>query len=524
MLCSLRGAIMANLLYACRFEVPIAAGLAPVLSAYSDWITRHYQQRRGLSDFSLNLASRESLPQVLPGHSLLRSIFASEKGDVVRLEWSYPSDTDPGLVWRNEVRIGAFGQFCSVEHLIWIESIDYNISPPQIALGSPSVIRRLCSDSVVQIGDMRVKATPYPLPVKGVPDFIELLQSSRRRLPIVFLSPYAGGDPSPIDAESMAQHLAGVAIVVHAQNAEATWDVADAIGRTLSCFNGAARIYWPGFTALDDPRRHPLYLGIRIENSGAAVISRAIQRSIFAVASFRFAPDSRISSIISEAEQLERVQRVEVQKASIGVDWETYALEIDTELSAAKQTITNLQAENENLKENQQVYLSARDLGDTDGDVVPAQIIIPDSVKAAVEHARQTCENLSILDSAISSAEGCPFQRPAEVLEALQDLDEVASDWGKFRKERGSGGDLRQHLIARGWGKRCSLHISNTTRARYATHYTFEYDGQRQLFEPHITLGSGDPNSCASVHFKLDERTSKIVVAHVGRHLPNTKK
>ena len=80
-----------------------------------------------------------------------------------------------------------------------------------------------------------------------------------------------------------------------------------------------------------------------------------------------------------------------------------------------------------------------------------------------------------------------------------------------------------QSMIARGWGKRCSWHISTPTKTRYKNDYTFEYGGVRRLFEPHITLGSGDPNSCASIHFVLDEETGKIVIAHVGIHLPNTK-
>jgi hypothetical protein len=43
------------------------------------------------------------------------------------------------------------------------------------------------------------------------------------------------------------------------------------------------------------------------------------------------------------------------------------------------------------------------------------------------------------------------------------------------------------------------------------------------LFEPHITIGSGDANSCASIHFLFDQKREKMIVGHVGKHLPNTK-
>jgi hypothetical protein len=461
------------------------------------------------------------VPALPTGHSIVRNLFVSGRGRVVRLQWAYP-DSDPGLEWQNEVRIGAFEKTCSVEHLISINSIDYRIAPARLALGSPAVIRQLCSESAVQIGDMQVRATPYPLYTDNVDKFLELLQSPDRRLPIVFVAPYSNGDANALDASSTAQNLAGVGIVVEVRDPEATWDIAEAIGKYHSCFNGGARIYWPGFTTKEEPRSHRLYVATRIETFGPDAIARSIQRSIFSVAAFRFFPDPQISDVIREAEQTERAQRVEVQKASSGDDWEIYALELDEKLTGANQIISDLEAENRNLKANQQVFLSVGAFGEAEDEVASEEITPPESVEAAVDRAR-TCKNLVILDSAFDASRKSPFQRPVEVLEALHDLDDIAEDWLKRRNATGSGGDLLQHLKNRGWGKRSSMHISGTTRTKYREHYEFEYDGKRELFEPHITIGSGDPNSCASIHFHLDQTRGKIIIGHVGRHLPNTK-
>ena len=67
------------------------------------------------------------------------------------------------------------------------------------------------------------------------------------------------------------------------------------------------------------------------------------------------------------------------------------------------------------------------------------------------------------------------------------------------------------------------MRISDTTRGKYGNRYKFEYNGEKQIFEPHITIGAGDPNSCASIHFILDGVKKMVVVGYVGRHLPNTK-
>ena len=118
-------------------------------------------------------------------------------------------------------------------------------------------------------------------------------------------------------------------------------------------------------------------------------------------------------------------------------------------------------------------------------------------------------------ESALEAARKSPFKRPREILDALTSLDEIAAG--------GASGDILRQLKERGWGKRSSMHISATTKKTYGKHYQFEYDGKIQYFEPHITLGSGAANSCASIHYLIDHERGKIVIGHVGRHLPNTK-
>lgn len=304
-----------------------------------------------------------------------------------------------------------------------------------------------------------------------------------------------------------------MAVVVEAKSADVTWDIADRLGRPLSCFDGAARIYWPGFSIDDTPRRHPLYLASRVAAFGAGAISLAIQRSIFSVATFRFVSDPRMNAIVRAREEIERIEKLSNQKSDTNTDWEKFALDLDEELSKAKGRLTELEAENENLRANQKFVFSVEPEADAN---VSQPSREPVSNLEATEFAKLDCENLLILDSAMEAAAECPFKRPQEIYDALRDLDDIAS-----RLKNEANGDLRQQLIEKGWGKRCSMFISDTTKRRYGNSYKFEYGNERRLFEPHITLGSGDPNTCASIHFILDGQ--KIVVAHAGRHLPNTK-
>lgn len=513
---------MTRLVYATRFDVEAEDGVSEVLSKYKDWIVGNYRNRRALPEFKFD-PEVAGAPEGLPtGHLLSSSIFHDGDERAVRIRWSFPDDNDAGLRWANEMRVGQFGERCGVEHLISIESVEYSVAPTKLLFGSPRAVRDICTTSFAYVGQMQVRAAPYPLKQDGLNAFLTLLTSELRKLPVVLLSPYAGGELNQIDPVQLARNLAGVAVVVCVEDPELTWDFANQVGRQLSCFNGAARIYWPGFSRVSDARSHRLFLGSWIEQAGPVVAARTIERTIFAVAAFRYVPDSRIADLIRRTEAAER-QKLLVKKKETGDDfWADYERDL-AQLDEAEKKIEELTAENANLRANQQVFFTAG-LGGPDEHQPPeeAEELSFSSVAEAVQTAATRLSNVEILDTAISAAEASPFQRPYDIFKALTDLDEIVEAWRENYKQNGSGGDLLQHLRNRGWGKRSSMHISSTTRGRFGSHYEFEYQGKKQLFEPHVTIGAGDPNSCASIHFIFDQERLKMVVAHAGKHLPNT--
>ena len=514
---------MARLFYATRFDVAAEDGIASVLATYKDWMVEHYRSHRALPSFEFDPMA-PGQPEGLPsGHSLTSSAYQDGDERVVRILWSFPDDADAGLRWVNDVRVGQFEDRCGVEHLISIESVEYSVAPAKLLFGSPRAIRDICARVPTYIGKMQVRAEPYALKQDGLGDLLALLTSELRKLPVVLLSPYARGEANLIDAAKLARNLAGVAVVVHVKDPELTWDFADEVGRQLSCFNGAARIYWPGFSMASDPRSHRLFFGAWIEQAGPVAAARTIERAIFAVAAFRYVPDKRISDLIRRAEAVERQKVLEQQKETGDEFWEDYQKAID-KLSETEEKLVEIEAENANLKANQQVFLSATPEGsDEPSQTEMTEDLSFSSVAEALAAATPRCENLDILDTATTSAASSPFQRPYDVFRALIDLNEIVDVWSKNRDQKGSGGDLLLHLRERGWGKRSSMHISDTARGKFRSHYEFEYRGEKQLFEPHITIGAGDPNSCASIHFIFDQERLKMIVGHVGKHLPNTK-
>lgn len=413
---------MSRLVYGCRFDVPgVNAWVTTVAPRYQRWVTDRYRKSFGTAVVP-DLATGEVSGALPEGHALFLRRHSAEDAIAIELSWTFPGDH--GLLWRNLVRMAPLAECCAVEHRVELASAEYSVTPAPYAVGAPNVVRVICQREVL-VGDMRVKATVYPLPEDGIDQFVGLLQADQRRLPVVLLTPFANGEPNELDARALADHLAGVAIVAEATTPDTTRALSERLGR-LGCYDGGVRVYWPGFDSSDDLRRHPLLLGSRIGFVGPDRAGQTIERSIFSVAAFRFAPDPRISAIVAGAEAAARSERAQEVVEQGDITWEQYALEMSEQLEAVAAEAETLRRENENLKANQSVLFSFSTTADEDEDEGGPVAREPTSVAQAVDFARIDCPNLLFLESCQGSAGDSPFKRPGEIYEALTTMDKVA--------------------------------------------------------------------------------------------------
>ena len=132
-------------------------------------------------------------------------------------------------------------------------------------------------------------------------------------------------------------------------------------------------------------------------------------------------------------------------------------------------------------------------------------------------------QNILFLDSAIDSAMSCPYKDTSKIGKLISDLNEFVPQWKESKCNSDLGIDPAVYLKNRGWGKRNSSHISDTAKGKYGDEYTFTYKGNKVLFGSHITVGKRNANTCLSLHYIFDQDEEKIVIAHLGRHLPNTR-
>jgi hypothetical protein len=152
----------------------------------------------------------------------------------------------------------------------------------------------------------------------------------------------------------------------------------------------------------------------------------------------------------------------------------------------------------------------------------------PHTVADVVRMAREVASRAILyLESSIESAEKSPFKNTQRVGELLEAIDVVAARWVENKGVLGQTWEQAFGDLGFEYGAK----VSQTSKTRWKSDYEFTYEGKKRLFQRHITIGSGQPETCLSVHWDLDEddqqkdkskKRRRLVIAHCGRHLTNT--
>ncbi|HEX7300089.1 MAG TPA: hypothetical protein VF257_13915 [Solirubrobacteraceae bacterium] len=140
----------------------------------------------------------------------------------------------------------------------------------------------------------------------------------------------------------------------------------------------------------------------------------------------------------------------------------------------------------------------------------------PVNVAAALELAGEKDLHLVIHDRTTRTAAASPFERPQEVFDGLMAIDAVARRYAAGTL--GSGG-FEAAFAAE--GQSFASGISQTARTRYRAHYEMTHEGATVMMGPHLRIGSGwSPAHCARIYWYVDEKNRKLIIGHVGKHLP----
>jgi hypothetical protein len=520
-------------LFAVQFEVAGTKpdGLSdvpePLLRVVESWISDWYLFRKRIK---IEFPTAGGNVSPCQGHELtvIQEISRSGKVSHATVSWSYPDENDGNLLWHSRCEISKFDDLTEFSFQLLIESIQFYIAPVEFKLQRPRLIATLLRDFVCTHGDERLSTEPHSVSAQGIPEFVQArLMRRSRRLPIVVVSRTPVSKRCLVDPEELADGLAGMAAVYVLDDQWAGFALTDQVGKTSSCYNGAVRLYWPGF----DPAGSysPVYTPDKVSELGGR-LTESIFRQLAGISAFRFVPGPVAVDALTflgeqKTKELESIKRAAQERG----DYEQFVQMSEEENTQLKQKVVQLEAENADLRaglEISQDNLRAMWRMQESEEVrtagpVSQEEVEPESVEEAVKIAQSDlAETLIFLESAITSAKDSPFKHPKRVFQALLAMDEVCKEWRRSRRERVAIGLLEQRFSAKGFTYRPKE--SMTSRGKWANEYEAVYQGRRVSIEQHLALGKGGPDTCLRIHFCTDDAEEKYVIAHVGRHKTNT--
>ena len=389
--------------------------------------------------------------------------------------------------------------------------IDYKFSRPAIV---PMLVDAFNCHNFKQL-----KNQPEILTRDNVKDLVDALYSKHRTLPIVLVTCDMNTERPIVNAAEIAKSIVGLAHVYVCQDKLVPFKIENSIGKSMSCYGGAVRIYWPINEKGTDPRFHPIITpqrlkereGFRAKYLQIELLEKLAKESI-----------SRVAEVSPEEIQEMRL-RLKAEVLTGQNDYqelaELYAQDnerLNKDNEMLKKSEADLQSKIQTLEakivglqstlENKQVKDEDEALTDTSFRTVK------DAVKRVQEIYSE--DQLVIMGRAQKGARECLYQHPEEVFKALEWL---ATTYRNTRK-----GELKGDLIqscTNQTGLHYQPHQSKTTMGQFENEYYVEYNGGKIPLREHLRKGSSkDPRYSLSIAFFYDHAKEKVVVGFIGRH------
>lgn len=426
-----------------------------------------------------------------------------------------PADADPTLSWRTQVTLSVVDDRLMGTFRIGLGATPgalTRVSPLSYEFSSPTIVRTLLRELVSVDAGWTVSTRADAIGAADVDDLVEFLLNPKRRLPVLLVTndPATGQPVFPGSDDQMARpehelarELAGLAHVRTLSSGYASRQLTERLGRQLSVWHGAVRIYWPGLTMSDDPYAHRLWSQDRLRGLRRPLVSEL--RHWLATLSVARTPEHP-GLLAARRDQSKDIHEWAefLEGANEQLTGEMRGIQAD--LDARDAEILRLQAK-----------LDALSFGTAASSEQPEQLAEPTTVLEALNRIEEEFgDGIVFLDSARKSASDfSSYNDPGKAYRALRAVAE-ASD---AKTKGGLGKSLPDFFRERGFEYQGSNDIVKDRR--YKTSYTITYEGQRRVMEPHLKVDEAtSPDQCMRIYWWDDPAANVFVVGQVGRHLP----
>ena len=517
-------------LYAVRFEIPRTApgeekgALTTIQSLSRAWIESWYKRWKS-TDITLPGDLRSFEP--MPGHRVQAASEATDAGESCwAVIWSYPHPEDESLLWQARIVFAESSASSEFALTLQLDSKEMRLRPPELTLRSPRLVGQVASSVDCRVGPDKVAERALPLRTADIEGFVEhRLLDPDRRLPAIAVSRRAYDDEFVIDPDRLGCRLVGLAVVYSLSERGASYRLTDLMPPKLSCYNGAVRVYWPGFSRNDPPTRHPLYhpdIISKILLQGSSLEDRLFDR-LARVSAFRYV-DGPITSMVLQASKNRlrerQAKRLEQMRVGLSEEYGAKITELQEAATQREEYVRSLEDEVSTLKErlsDWRLYQAPDEVSVGGSEATAGEDDIQSVAEAVAKAKSKFSDSLEIWPSALESASRSESERYESVYQALEVLHRIASEY--FADGDGGGGVGRFEDAFSPYRIKYSARESQTTGAKYAQQRTFT-NGERSVqMERHLTIGGGDRQNTVQIFFDIDTAGRRFIVGYCGIHL-----
>lgn len=367
-----------------------------------------------------------------------------------------------------------------------------------------------------------------------IDDIIALIDDPKRRLSVVVVAD-ALGQGRALPATALARRLAGAAHVFSLSTGGA-WELTRRFGKKLSVFDGAARLYRPGFqSALSDPFEHPLWMarpGIEEDTREDSIVARVLSGAVNtgrrddyprfnlvrqaasadAIAAVRQTSSDAELSRIFEAEN----QRLDSELKSLRAEFDQWLDDADHERSESARIIDELKTDVSNYRAQVESLRAALATGQRGTNRQP--LLEYETFEDWA--ARNVSSNVWFAPKAIREIEkNGQFDSPGLIGDAINMMDDL---YVPMRRNPGTeaAAAFAERLEELSCEDQACFKEKNNTKA--FPEYSVTYRGEKFLCERHIKHGGGtDPRRYFRIYYHWHDEDRIILVGHLPSHLDN---
>lgn len=505
------------------------------LNMVSDWIRAWYDRYkkniRWPDEFSgvfLGSAEAEFVFEPDSRHRVIVSSVLSTAvpvGRLIDLSWDYPDIYDQTLGWSTKLTALQAADKLIVAIEVSVKGLTFQILPASVRLGAPRLVKDISRLRSVYLGAHPYNLAAQIVPAEDIEALTTLLLDERRVFPVVVVSRQLTNERPLVDSLALAGQLAGTAQVFELEDRWSAFALTEIVGKELSCYGGAVRLYWPRFAVVDDPYRHRSWMPWSLaDDAGVAQMVNALSAITSEASAFRYVEPPLLTQARTNAQLKAREARREENPKEVDA-WIEDVEKLEDLLQRANAELSGLRAENITLKDNVAALTTATYAAPLPAAIAapqPAQAPAePQTVRQAVEFAQAQTKHLEFLPMAFESAEESPYKKPERALEALLAIDRVANQWLASLDAGTPSGSNRDHFKKLGFDY--ANGISQTSQGKWGDEYKAVYNGVERDISQHITIGAKQADTCLSVHMAWLKDERKVLIAHVGRHKTNTR-